>query len=417
MDQRSKLSLASRLLLGDERGLPIGRFLALTLLLIAAIASAVAVVGEPPAPSRLDAPMPSVEFARLVREFSEPGGFFRSDNFVSNETSYLHIVDLLKEYEVTGGAYIGVGPEQNFTYIAKVRPRLAFIVDVRRQAMLQHLMYKAIFHLANSRRDFLSLLLSRPVDPAGAPVGRAPLEELVKYFRSRSADVNFFEETFRKLVRYIQRDCHLPLSPEDVGGIHYVFSAFRDNGLDIRYRIGRGGDSSVGYTGYWDGAFPNLEEVSLETDLNGKLGSFLASDEDFFFVKEMHRRNRILPIVGDFAGPKALRTVGNYLKKNRLTVSAFYVSNVEQYLYQYNIFPAFAENVKTLPIDDRSIFIRSVAGRRMQHPANVPRHRLTTILQKMTKFVEVYNEGELLTYWDLVTTNYLAATPQAVAKK
>ena len=55
-----------------------------------------------------------------------------------------------------------MGPEQNFTYIAKIRPRIAFIVDIRRQAIIQHLMYKAVFHLSPDRVQFLS----RPLEPA-----------------------------------------------------------------------------------------------------------------------------------------------------------------------------------------------------------------------------------------------------------
>src|SRR5262249_38625920 len=102
-------------------------------------------------PDRLSAS----QFSRLVPETSQGDGFFRSDNFVSNETSYLHIVDKLEQLGAKGGAYVGVGPEQNFTYIAKVRPRIAFIVDIRRQAVLQHLMYKALFHLSANRAEFL----------------------------------------------------------------------------------------------------------------------------------------------------------------------------------------------------------------------------------------------------------------------
>src|SRR5262245_50243466 len=95
--------------------------------------------------------LPAAEFARLIRELSEEGGYFPSDNFTSNESSYLTVVDNLRRLGATGGAYIGVGPEQNFTYIAKISPRIAFIVDIRSQEMIQHLMYKAIFHLAPTR--------------------------------------------------------------------------------------------------------------------------------------------------------------------------------------------------------------------------------------------------------------------------
>src|SRR5216683_2127759 len=113
--------------------------------------------------------LPAAEFSRLFRELSEEGGYFRSDNFTSNETSYLHVVDKLRELGATGGAYIGVGPEQNFTYIAKVRPRIAFILDIRRQALIQHLMFKAIFHLASNRTQYLSLLLSKPLPKDRVP--------------------------------------------------------------------------------------------------------------------------------------------------------------------------------------------------------------------------------------------------------
>src|SRR5262245_18147307 len=91
-------------------------------------------------PQRLD----DRTFWSLVTEFSEPGGTFRSDNLVSNELSYEHVIPPLQARVVPMSAYIGVGPDQNFTYIAALKPRVAFIVDIRRQNMLLHLMYKAI---------------------------------------------------------------------------------------------------------------------------------------------------------------------------------------------------------------------------------------------------------------------------------
>src|SRR5437667_5845619 len=98
--------------------------LALVLLVIAAASAWQSPARQGGPPESLSA----AEFARLIRECSEEGGFFRSDNFISNETSYLHIVDKLRQLGAAGGAYLGVGPEQNFTYIAKLRPRIAFIV-------------------------------------------------------------------------------------------------------------------------------------------------------------------------------------------------------------------------------------------------------------------------------------------------
>src|SRR5260370_28820274 len=106
----------------------------------------------------------------MVRGFGEGGGKLLSGNYISNEFAYLHVVDKLKAIGVAGGAYVGVGREQNFTYIAKVRPQIAFIVDIRRQAIIQHLMYKAVFQLSPTRADFLCRLLSRPL-PQGKDSG------------------------------------------------------------------------------------------------------------------------------------------------------------------------------------------------------------------------------------------------------
>src|SRR6266581_232999 len=104
-------------------------------------------------------------FWNLVTEFSETGGYFRSDNFVSNETTFQYVIKDLKKTK-PGGVYLGVGPDQNFTYIVALRPRMAVIFDIRRQNMLQHLMYKALIEMSSDRADFLSRLFSRK-RPAG----------------------------------------------------------------------------------------------------------------------------------------------------------------------------------------------------------------------------------------------------------
>src|SRR6476646_10870410 len=108
-------------------------------------------------PSRLS----DQEFWRLSSDLSEQDGNFRSDNLVSNELWLQHVIpDLLKTVE-PGRAYVGVGPEQNFTYIAALKPAMAFIIDVRRGNLDLQLMYKALFELSTDRADFVSRLFSR----------------------------------------------------------------------------------------------------------------------------------------------------------------------------------------------------------------------------------------------------------------
>src|SRR4029079_12794405 len=102
----------------------------------------------------------------LVDSISEPGGFFQiQDNFTSNEREIGQIFTMLRDRGVRGRLYLGVGPEQNLTYIAAIRPKMAFIVDIRRQAVMQHLMFKAIFEMAPDRAEFISLLFGKPRPP------------------------------------------------------------------------------------------------------------------------------------------------------------------------------------------------------------------------------------------------------------
>ncbi|MGH9830186.1 MAG: hypothetical protein ACREDR_43805, partial [Blastocatellia bacterium] len=188
--------------------------------------------GAPQTPRQLPIPdsLSAAEFSRLVREMSEEGGYFHSDNFISNETSYLHIVDKLQELGATGNskiigskAYIGVGPEQNFTYIAKIRPRIAFIVDIRRQAMIQHLMYKALFELSPTRTEFLSRLLIRPMPPANLRRADAPLAELLDYFVRSPADEKAYTANLADIRKTIQQTFQFPLSEEDGASLEYIY--------------------------------------------------------------------------------------------------------------------------------------------------------------------------------------------------
>jgi hypothetical protein len=98
----------------------------------------------------------------------------------------------------------------------------------------------------------------------------------------------------------------------------------------------------------------------------------LRQKDDYEFVRDLHKKNLIVPVVGDFAGKKALASIGEYLKKRGLTVSAFYTSNVEQYLFQNGVFEGFVDNVRKLPISDKSVFIRAVPNTRFTHPAQLP---------------------------------------------
>jgi len=344
----------------------------------------------------LPASLTAVEFSRLVRDFSEEGGYFFSDNLISNETPYLTVVDKLRQLASVGGAYVGVGPEQNFTYIAKLRPRIAFIVDIRRQAMIQHLMFKALFHLSPNRLQFLSQWLSKPL-LKDAPSPDDPINKLLAYFTRTPGDDKTYASNLVAIRKAIQEDFQFPLSPRDQASLEFVYKGFRDSGLDAAFTL----------NGWSDGEFPTLSEVILQPDQNGKLGNFLASREDYDFVRGLHSKNLIIPVVGDFGGKKALTAIGDYLRRSGLTVTAFYTSNVEQYLFDDGLFPAFANNIRKLPITEKSLFIRWVY-QRYYHPARLAGQRSTSLLQRMNVFLTDFDAGRYRGYVDLISTNYIA---------
>jgi hypothetical protein len=393
----------------------IERFLLTALLLISssafALAQAPATNAAPPpqpqAPVAKPAPpptqtlpevLPAKEFARMIREFSEESGTFFSDNLLSNETAYLHIVDKLKQTTTPGGAYIGVGPEQNFTYIAKVRPRIAFIVDIRRMAATEQLMYKAIFHLSADRAEFLSRLLSKPLPQDKPFAANVPLNDLTAYFSDAPISEEMFRVNLAAITRMIEKDFEYTLSTGEQQELGYVLRSFKEEGLGMTYHWSGG---------YMPGYFPTLKEVITETDLSGKQGNFLASAEDYEFVRGLQMKNLIIPLTGDFAGSKAFSSVGEYLKKNGLTVSAFYTSNVEQYLFDNQVFTDFANNVRKLPVNDQSVFIRSVLSR-FGHPAMSPGHQFAILLQRIPVFLKEFDEGRYRQYSSLVNSNYIA---------
>jgi hypothetical protein len=103
-------------------------------------------------------------------------------------------------------------------------------------------------------------------------------------------------------------------------------------------------------------------DLMMSVDFGGRDRGYLATEEGFAFLKNLETRNLLVPVVGNFAGPKAIRAVGKYVRDHGGSVAAFYLSNVEQYLNQDGIWGNFCANVATLPLTADSAFIRSRGG-------------------------------------------------------
>jgi hypothetical protein len=292
----------------------------------------------------LPAALTDEQFWQLSTTVSEPAGAFApSDNLVSNETHFVHAIRML---QAMGGVYIGVGPEQNFSYIARLRPAMAFIIDIRQENRSLHLMYKALFELSADRTDFVSRLFSRE-RPAGLGPKTSVGELFMKYGLARPAGRLY--EANARMIRERLLDAHgFPLSGDDLAAIEAAFHRFYSEGPDIHYRRSHPGRSPD----------PSYRSLMTATDMGGNYGSYLATEESFTFLKNLQAKNLIVPVVGDFAGPRAIRRVGDYIRQHEGTVSAFYASNVETYLNRQQS-AAFCGSLAALPYDSRTWFIGS----------------------------------------------------------
>src|SRR5262245_61908391 len=284
-------------------------------------------------------------FRRMIQEFSEPGGHFMYENYLSNERSYQDPIPSIIKVAKPGGVYLGVGPEQNFTYVAALRPALAFIIDIRRQNMLELLMYKALFRMATNRGEFVSMLFSRR--PSSVQGEGATAEELFRAYDHAQPDQSFFDNNLKRIK------AQLRLSSDDEKIVEQVYRVFFAVGPDLSYSS----------TDLYAPAGPSYTNLMTLTDADGRNWSYLASEESFRFVKEMQRKNLIVPLVGDFAGPKTIRSVGRYTKDHQATVRAFYLSNVEMYILPSPQWKNFCTNVASLPVDESSMFVRFLVGR------------------------------------------------------
>ena len=351
------------------------------------------------AATELPAQLSDEEFWKLVTDFSESGGYFRSDNFVSNETTFQFVIPELKNTIKPGGVYMGVGPDQNFTYITTTQPKIAFILDIRRQNMLQHLMYKALIELSADRAAFLSRLFSR-TRPAGLDTNSSA-EQLFEAFSHGDRSRQLYTENFDAVLKHLKEDHGFTLTGEDEKSMEYVFNAFYVGGLDLNYN----GPSSVGLGGR--GRMPSYAELMMQTDREGLNRSYLSSEETFHILQDLERKNLVVPLVGDFAGPKTIRAVGEYVRDHDATVSVFYLSNVEQYLFQQDDdWSKFFTNVGTLPLASNSTFIRSIFNGLIPPRSTGFGLRSASVLSPIDDLLKAFGTGQLRTYYDVIQMSH-----------
>lgn len=316
-------------------------------------------VVEPPPPvvqaetAKIEDPklMPDEAVGELVERLSEKPGDFPSENYVSNELSLLDIATDLKTPALSGRAYVGVGPEQNYTYLGILEPKVAYVVDIRRGNLLEHFMFRGCFEQAKTPAEFLSLLFDGDVARTKAVMDRL----------------------------------HVSHTNEDEKTLARIQASFAKHRLAIAYTMLRNGRT-----------YPTLgETLALK-------GSFTESDEAYARVRRLVVENRVIPVVGDFAGRHALRAVGDDMRARGLLLGVFYASNVEQYLFDQRKHGTFVASIEAMPRDEESRMVRVWFDQGRPHPdqrAKASGIRTTQLVMKTNAFVA---GAPYKSYWDLV---------------
>jgi hypothetical protein len=207
-----------------------------------------------------------------------------------------------------------------------------------------------------------------------------------------------FAANLEAAYQHIEGTLEFSLRAQDRTDIHNIYRSFFEEQTEIRFRT----------FGRTSGTYhPTYRMLLTARSPSGRFGSFLASREDYDFVRGLSRAQRIVPVVGDFAGPEALRGIGAWVREHGLTVSAFYTSNVEFYLMRERTFGKFVANVRELPSGPESVVIRACFDYGRTHPAEIPGHRSVLLLQRLPRFLELFGAGAYASDWDVCTADYL----------
>jgi hypothetical protein len=249
-------------------------------------------------------------------------------------------------------------------------------------------MYKALFELSANRSEFVSKLFSRK--PMTGYTSQTTATDLAVAYSAAEPSQELYDANLKAIIDHLKTKRGFPLSAGDLDGIQWAYSNYFRFGPAISYNSSNSlsapeivGRVPVNINRNAGGG-ATYADLMMVNDGAGKERNFLANDENFMVLKNLQSKNLIVPVVGDFGGPKAIREVGKYLKAAGAMVSAFYLSNVEQYLSNDGKMPAFLSNVATLPIDQSSRFIRSGGA----GGGGVTQSRLGNMVEESQGFIE-----------------------------
>ena len=317
---------------------------------------------------------------------------------VSNEIDYARIGRFLNNRNSSRGVYIGVGPDQNFSYIAGIQPAISFIIDYRRENLLLHHLFRALFLISGSREEYLTMLFSRPFYGENSS-DQITLGQLIEYIDRTPADMKRMERNFSLILPRITASAK-GLTSEDIDIIRGMYQDFSQYDLNLRCRM-----PTVTSGGR---PYPTFRDFLQSGDDPNAFGNFLASARSFEFVQRQQSHNLIVPITGDFAGRKTLLAIKSFCHARELEVTCIYISSVEYRLFNEGLFHRYVANIRDLPLNENCLIVRAHYNKpEACHPEQVGGELFTTVVQKADAFIGHHGSHSYKSYSDVATVDYL----------
>jgi hypothetical protein len=260
------------------------------------------------------------------------------------------------------------------------------MIDIRRQNALQHFYFKALFQLSSNRLQYMERLFGKRIRHPNRNPESYGISDLLRAMDASPSDRPFAEKKLAEALAAIQ-SWNSGLSSSDYESIRFIARAFMENGPDLKF---------TSFNRPPRAHYPTYRQLLEETDSEGIQANYLAKEEDFRLIKKMHGENRIVPIVGDLAGPKALLHAGEELARRKLSMTCFYVSNVEFYLFRNGRWDAYIRNLNGIPRTQNAFLIRSYAS----YPQLT--YYMQTAIVPVQEFLANEMAGKHNSYWNLI---------------
>lgn len=195
-----------------------------------------------------------------------------------------------------GGAYVGVGSDQNYSYAALARAELVWLIDYDPDVVALHFLNRA-FTLASES-----------------------VPEFIAHYRLRNAatSIQLIQETYA--------------DHPDLDHFVYVYNLYRK-------RL---------YEYYHHRSLPSDREVETE---------WLRNPELYAHIRLLWQTNRIWPVKGDLT-KHALSSIGDSARQLGVPVRIYYTSNAPQ-IWSGELIEDYKNGVLSLPMDERSIVLQT----------------------------------------------------------